>query len=137
MRFIAVCLACWLAVSAPALATDSDGEGGFCPLYLGGYQADLAGDKFEGQVGRPVKMQVNLDPAEPPAGYFASVRAEFESSSEKTPEIHADFPSISITCSEVGQYSVKVTVEMMATPKCGGGEVETLLDRTITLSIFP
>lgn len=84
--------------------------------------------------GQAAYLRVVIEPPAIPAGFFVTTLVDVESSPDGAkPEIMPGFPRIRVICPVVGEYALRVRVNLVAKSSCGGVKARTLTTRKVRL----
>jgi hypothetical protein len=105
-----------------------------CALPVPAVSARLAAPRYEGVVGRPVAIEVVLEPEQVPAGFFVVCAVEPVSSpGGVAPDVLPGFPTSDVTPRAPGEHRLTVTAHLVGKSSCGGVLAIPLFEGEATL----
>lgn len=131
--------ALWFLYGSSLFAADpADGS---CPLLNHRYTASLVSDNLTGEAGEPINVSFQLNPPQPPAGFFLSVNMKpvqgRASGKAAKPQILTGFPDTTAVFFNPGTYRYRVVVSLIAKSSCGGLKADTVYDNEIRIQVVP
>lgn len=129
-------LACLLAVAgAPFAAAQSAAGGGPEPSE---YSVALDATRLRGVVGEETVISMTLDPPLAPPGYFVTSLVSVRSAPDgPAPTILPGFPKATVVPRTAGRHVLDVRVNLVSKSSCGGVEVTTVHNSSVTLDAAP
>lgn len=106
------------------------------PAAENGYEVSLAVNQMTGQVGQDQEIEIEIADWDLPSGVFYTVSVDAANyPGPEGPHIVSGLPLTKVTCNYVGQYLIKVRVNLVKKTSCGGASFVTLLEDQVELVI--
>ena len=130
LPIIVLTIGCSLVFSAMALAQVISQE------TREPYSATVETTANEARIGEPFFIQLSLDPATPPPGYFISTLVDVvESPKGAEPEILTGCPKIRLTMVDEGLYRILVRISLVTKSSCGGVDAQEILTKEVQFKV--